>query len=177
MVIFGAGGDLTKRLLVPALYNLARTGLIPEHFAIIGVDIAERSAEDWRDSLHAMLQSFVGNPASENRIEAIDGAVWQRLTAGVSYVQGDFSDRDLFEKLRLHLHDVAHEQQTGGNCLFYFAVADRFFGPLVEQLGHAGLLDEELRDGKPQRWRRVVIEKPFGHSLELGARTQHAHPP
>ena len=69
------------------------------------------------------------------------------------------------------------EQQTGGNCLFYFAVADRFFGPLVEQLGHAGLLDEELRDGKPQRWRRVVIEKPFGHSLELGTRTQHAYPP
>ena len=165
MVIFGAGGDLTKRLLVPALYNLASTGLVPEHFAIIGVDIAERSAEDWRDSLHAMLQSFVGNPASENRIEAVDDVVWQRLTAGMSYLQGDFSDRDLFEKLRLHLHDVAREWQTDGNCLFYFAVADRFFGPLVEQLGHAGLLDEELRDGKPQRWRRVVIEKPFGHSL------------
>jgi glucose-6-phosphate 1-dehydrogenase len=166
MVIFGAGGDLTKRLLVPALYNLASTGLVPEHFAIIGVDIAERSAEDWRDSLHAMLQSFVGNPASENRIEAIDDTVWRRLTDGVSYLQGDFSDRDLFEKLRLHLHDVAGERQTGGNCLFYFAVADRFFGPLVEQLGHAGLLDEELRDGKSQRWRRVVIEKPFGHSLD-----------
>ncbi len=90
MVIFGAGGDLTKRLLVPALYNLASTGLVPEHFAIIGVDIAERSAEDWRDSLHAMLQSFVGNPASENRIEAIDDAVWQRLTAGMSYLAGRF---------------------------------------------------------------------------------------
>ena len=166
MVIFGAGGDLTKRLLVPALYNLASTGLVPEHFAIIGVDIADRSAEDWRDILHAMLQSFVGNPASENRIEAIDDAVWRRLTDGISYLRGDFSDRDLFEKLRLHLHDVARERQTGGNCLFYFAVADRFFGPLVEQLGHAGLLDEELRDGKPQRWRRVVIEKPFGHSLD-----------
>ena len=103
MVIFGASGDLTRRLLVPALYNLARTGLIPEHFAIIGVDIAERSAEDWRDSLRAMLQSFVGNPNSENRIDAIDEAVWQRLAGAMSYVQGDFSDRDLFEKLRLHL--------------------------------------------------------------------------
>jgi glucose-6-phosphate 1-dehydrogenase len=120
-----------------------------------------------------MLQSFVGNPNSENRIDAIDNAVWQRLTGGVSYTQGDFSDRNLFEKLKLHLHDVASDQQTGGNCLFYLAVADRFFGPIVEQLGHAGLLDEELRDNKPQRWRRVVIEKPFGHSLE-SARTLNA---
>ena len=133
MVIFGASGDLTRRLLVPALYNLARTGLIPEHFAIIGVDIAERSVDEWRDSLRAMLQSFVGNPSSENRIDAIDDAAWQRLTGGMSYVQGDFADRGLFENLRLHLHDVARERQTGGNCLFYLAVADRFFGPLVEQ--------------------------------------------
>ena len=78
----------------------------------------------------------------------------------------------------MHLQDVARERQTGGNCLFYFAVADRFFGPLVEQLGHAGLLDEELRDGRPQHWRRVVIEKPFGHSLdsarELNTRIRRA---
>jgi len=178
MVIFGASGDLTRRLLVPALYNLARTGLIPEHFAIVGVDLAERSAGDWRDSLRTMLQSFVGNPTSENRIDAIDDAVWQRLAGAMSYVQGNFSDRDLFERLRMHLQDVARERQTGGNCLFYFAVADRFFGPLVEQLGHAGLLDEELRDDKPQRWRRVVIEKPFGHSLdsarELNTRIRRA---
>jgi glucose-6-phosphate 1-dehydrogenase len=178
MVIFGASGDLTRRLLVPALYNLARTGLIPEHFAIVGVDLAERSAEDWHDSLRTMLQSFVGNPSSENRIDAIDDAVWQRLAGAMSYVQGNFSDRDLFERLRMHLQDVARERQTGGNCLFYFAVADRFFGPLVEQLGHAGLLDEELRDDKPQRWRRVVIEKPFGHSLdsarELNTRIRRA---
>ena len=166
MVIFGASGDLTRRLLVPALYNLARTGLIPAHFAIIGVDIAERSAEGWSGSLREMLQSFVGNPNSENRIDAIDDAMWQRLTDGVSYVQGDFGDRGLFEKLRLHLQDVARERQSGRNCLFYLAVADRFFGPIVEQLGHAGLLDEELRDGKAEHWRRVVIEKPFGHSVD-----------
>src|SRR5215472_14671240 len=87
MVIFGASGDLTRRLLVPALYNLARTNLIPDHFAIVGVDITDRTAEDWRASLHSMLQSFVGNPSSENRIDAIDETVWQRLTTGISYVQ------------------------------------------------------------------------------------------
>ena len=166
MVIFGASGDLTKRLLVPALYNLARTGLLPQHFAIVGVDIAPRPVDDWRASLRTMLESFVGNPNSENRIDAVDDAVWQRLADCMSYVQGDFADRGLFENLRLHLHDLARDRQTGGNCLFYLAVADRFFGPVIEQLGHAGLLDEQLHDDKPQRWRRVVIEKPFGHSLD-----------
>jgi glucose-6-phosphate 1-dehydrogenase len=166
MVIFGASGDLTHRLLFPALYNLCRTGLIPQQFGVIGVDIVGQSVDDWRKSLRTMLESFVNNPNSENSIDAVDETVWQRLTAKMSYVQGDFSDRGLFEKLRLHLHDISRDCQTGGNCLFYLAVADRFFGPLVEQLGHAGLLDEELRDGVPQRWRRVVIEKPFGHSID-----------
>src|SRR5690348_10535912 len=139
MVIFGAGGDLTRRLLVPALYNLSHTGLLPEHFAIVGVDLADLGVDGWRNRLHEMLQSFVGNPNSESRIAAIDDASWQRLASRMSYVQGDFSDRALFEKLRLHLHDIARDQETGGNCLFYLAVADRFFGPVVEQLGHAGL--------------------------------------
>ena len=67
----------------------------------------------------------------------------------MSYVQGDMSDRGLYETLQLHLRDVARDQQTGGNCLFYLAVADRFFGPVVEQLGHAGLLDEELESSLP----------------------------
>jgi glucose-6-phosphate 1-dehydrogenase len=178
MVIFGAGGDLTRRLLVPALYNLAHTGLLPEHFAIVGVDIAQRSLDDWRDSLHAMLQSFIGNPNSESRIATIDEAAWQKLAGCMSYVQGDLNDRGLYEGLRLHLQDVAHQQQTEGNCLFYLAVADRFFGPVVEQLAHAGLLDEGSKDAKPEHWRRVVIEKPFGHSLdsarELNARLRRA---
>jgi glucose-6-phosphate 1-dehydrogenase len=84
----------------------------------------------------------------------------------MSYVQGDFNDPGLYEKLHAHLHDLAQSCATGGNVLFYMAVADRFFGPIIEHLGHAALLDEELRDDAPQRWRRVVIEKPFGHDLE-----------
>jgi glucose-6-phosphate 1-dehydrogenase len=166
MVIFGASGDLTHRLLVPALYNLSHTGLIPQNFAIVGVDIAEQTSEAWRDGLHDKLKAFVGNVGSEDNIPSIDAAAWQRLADGMSYVQGDFGDRSLFEKLRMHLHDVSQERGTQGNCLFYLAVADRFFGPVIEQLGHAGLLEEELRDEVPQRWRRVVVEKPFGHSLQ-----------
>ncbi len=165
MVIFGAGGDLTKRLLVPALYNLAHTGLLPENFTIVGVDAVHQDAAAWQSSLRAMLQSFVGNPQSESRIDAIDETIWQQFTGAMTYVQGDFNDPGLYERLHTHLHEQSRQRQTGGNVLFYFAVADRFFCPIAEHLAHAALLDEELRDGQPQRWRRVVIEKPFGHDL------------
>jgi glucose-6-phosphate 1-dehydrogenase len=165
MVIFGAGGDLTKRLLVPALYNLAHTNLLPEKFAIVGVDLREEDTNAWQASLREMLQSFVGNASSESRIDSIDDTTWQRLAGAMSYFHGDLNDARSFEKLRDHLHGIAQQHGTDGNVLFYLAVADRFFGPTVEQLAHAGLLDEELHDGVPQRWRRVVIEKPFGHDL------------
>ncbi len=167
MVIFGAHGDLTKRLLVPALYNLSRTGLIPEHFAIVGVDLAKDTAEGWAASLRAMLQSFVGNPASESRIDKIDDTAWNRLSGCMSYIQGDLSDPSLYhDKLKSHLEGIARDRQTGGNCLFYLAVADRFFGPVVQQLGDAGLAHDEAHAGDAVHWRRVVIEKPFGHSLD-----------
>ncbi|MEO9191475.1 MAG: glucose-6-phosphate dehydrogenase [Acetobacteraceae bacterium] len=160
MVIFGAGGDLTKRLLVPALYNLSRTGLIPEHFAIVGVDRVQQTAEDWAKSLHAMLESFVGNPDSESQIGAIESAAWDRLASAMSYVQGDITDAAVYARLAAHLDDVAAKHGTGGNVLFYLAVADRFFGPVIDNIGAA-----KLAECEEERWRRVVIEKPFGHDL------------
>jgi glucose-6-phosphate 1-dehydrogenase len=163
MVIFGAGGDLTKRLLVPALYNLSRTGLIPEHFALVGVDLAENTAEGWRASLLGMLQSFVGNPDSESQIDRIETDAWDRLAGAMSYVQGDITDGTLYQRLSAHLEEIARGLGTGGNVLFYLAVADRFFGPVIDHLGAAGLTRAE--PGEPP-WRRVVIEKPFGHDLE-----------
>lgn len=165
MAIFGAGGDLTRRLLVPALYNLATTGLIPEHFALVGVDLAGLSVEAWADSLRHMLESFLGDPGSESRIDRIDDAVWNRLVGAMSYVQGDLNDPALYQRLQAHLSDVARERQTEGNVLFYLAVADRFFGPVIQQLGRAGLAHDVAHAGEAEHWRRVVIEKPFGHSL------------
>ncbi len=160
MVIFGAGGDLTKRLLVPALYNLSHTGLIPEHFALIGVDRVEHTGESWGNSLFDMLKSFVGNPDSESQIGEIEPAAWGRLSGAMSYVQGDITSDDLYAKLGKHLDEVASQRGTGGNVLFYLAVADRFFAPVIDHLGSAKLVEHQ--DG---RWRRVVIEKPFGHDL------------
>jgi glucose-6-phosphate 1-dehydrogenase len=172
MVIFGAGGDLTKRLLVPALYNLATTGLLPEHFELIGCDLADLDADKWRDSLHTMMESFVGKAASESRIDKVDADTWKRLTGHMTYIKGDLTDPGLYEKLKQHLDQMP---ETCGNCLFYLAIADRFFGPVVTNLGKAGLFEEHWdQDGNaPERWRRVVIEKPFGHD-EASAKALNA---
>src|SRR5271170_5945070 len=167
MVIFGAGGDLTRRLVVPALYNLSRTRILPKNFALIGVDLAEGTAESWRDHLYQMLKSFVGNPATEFDIDGIDEPAWKRLAATMSYVQGDLTKAALYEDIHDALAKGEKAQGTQGNVIFYLAVADRFFGTVVEELGKAELTNqEEDKNGKHRFWRRVVIEKPFGHSLD-----------
>ena len=158
MVIFGAAGDLTKRLVVPSLYNLACSGLLPKEFAIVGFDLADRSDEDWHKELLEMTEQFIKGPASE--AEKLDEDVWKCLTSKMSYVKGDLTNAEDYKNLKAKLADVDRTQGTGGNYLFYFAVADRFFGIVAEQLGESGLTKEE--DGK---WRRLVIEKPFGHDL------------
>ena len=114
-----------------------------------------------------MLKSFVGNPAAEFNVDHIDDAVWQRLAAKLSYVQGDLTKPELYEKIRGALGNAEKTHGTQGNAIFYLAIADRFFGTVVEQLGTAKLTDQEAdQNGKHKFWRRVVIEKPFGHSLE-----------
>src|SRR5271169_5870724 len=167
MVIFGATGDLTKRLVVPALYNLLRTEVLPEQFALIGVARTDGTAESWRDQLHGMLTSFVGNIAAEFNVDHIDEQVWKRLTEKMIYVQGDLTKPELYERLRGVLDQLEKARGTRGNAIFYLAIADQLFGTVVEQLGKAKLTDQDQEEnGKLRFWRRVVIEKPFGHSLE-----------
>jgi glucose-6-phosphate 1-dehydrogenase len=157
MVIFGAAGDLTKRLVIPALYNLACAKLIPEEFAILGVDLAENSDEQWRESLEQMLQQFV-KAGSESA--QVDQDRWNWLTSRMSYLRGDLNECASYDKLKTKLTELDNTHKTAGNYLFYLAVAPRFFGPVVEHLGKSGLAREA--EGS---WRRVVIEKPFGHDL------------
>jgi len=167
MVIFGAGGDLASRLVVPALYNLERTGLLPGAFALIGVDRAAGTAESWRAHLLERLQGFVGDPAAEFSPDRIDPAVWKRLAAKMSYVQGDLAKPGVYAGVRAALAAADKERGTRGNAIFYLALADRLFAPTVEALGRAGLVEEPRDDqGRRRFWRRVVIEKPFGHSLD-----------
>ncbi len=157
MVIFGAAGDLTKRLVVPALYNLACAKLLPEEFAITGVDLAQEADEAWHQALAEMTADFV---KAAGKGAQVNQDVWKWLTSRMTYLQGDLNDPAMYEKLKSKLGEIDGAKKTGGNYLFYLAVADRFFGPVVEHLGQSELACE--KDG---HWRRVVVEKPFGHDL------------
>jgi glucose-6-phosphate 1-dehydrogenase len=159
MVIFGAAGDLTKRLVVPALYNLVKAGRLPNEFQLVGMDLASKNTEEWRDGLSEMMQSFVGGEG-EFAVDKIDKAVWRWLTDRMSYVQGDLNDPKAYSQLDAHLAGLDKSAGTAGNRLFYLAIADRFFSVAVAGLGAAGLVTEN--NGQ---WRHVVIEKPFGHDL------------
>jgi glucose-6-phosphate 1-dehydrogenase len=152
-VIFGAGGDLTKRLLVPALYNLAAAHLLPDEFAVIGIARGEMSDETFRARMGDALREFATGSVSP---EVVD-----RLTACFSYVRGDFDDPNTYRLLADQLSAVERKCHTGGNCLFYLATPPTVFALAAERLAQAGLLREQ--EG---RWRRLVIEKPFGTDLE-----------
>jgi len=152
LVIFGASGDLTHRLLVPALYNLAASGLLPEAFALIGVARSESSSEAFRDDLAKSLPKFATRD--------IDERVVKKVLAGVAYVQGDPEDAATYQKIGQELARIERERGTKGNRLFYLATPPAGFAPIGCHLGQSGLTREE--NGA---WRRVVIEKPFGTDL------------
>src|SRR3984893_15998339 len=159
MVIFGAAGDLTKRLVVPALYNLTTTRQLPNGFQLVGVDRAAKSTQEWRAGLTDTMKEFIGHEG-EFEVDRVDESAWQWLADRVSYLQGDLNDPEAYRRLHEHLAELDKTAGTAGNYLFYLAVADRFFSVAVAGLGAAGLVSETHG-----RWRRVVIEKPFGHDL------------
>jgi glucose-6-phosphate 1-dehydrogenase len=153
MVIFGATGDLTKRKLIPAILNLAQEEVLPKQFAIVGFAGNDLTTEAFRKTLGEELPNFAHDP--------IDLKMWEWLSQRIYYVKGDFQDPEAYKRLQQQISEVEKLHNTGGNRFFYLAVAPRFFAPIVQQLGNAGLVQEE--NG---RWARVIIEKPFGHDLE-----------
>jgi glucose-6-phosphate 1-dehydrogenase len=159
MVIFGAAGDLTKRLVVPALYNLANDHQLSEKFRLVGVDLADMTAEQWRTHLTDAMKGFVAADG-EFHLDEFVQSTWQWLTERMSYLPGDLTNPETYRRLGEHLAGLDKTSGTAGNRLFYLAVADRFFGPTVAALGTAGLTAESDR-----QWRHVIIEKPFGHDL------------
>ena len=151
LVIFGAGGDLTKRLLMPSLFNLREAGLLRDGFRVVGVDRLDFDDDAFRANLTAMMEGFVTDHGGEFAPESLDTGAWGWLRQNISYHQADFGDVAGFRSLKDKLQ---------GPCIFYLAVGAQFFGPVVEKLAEAGLLLEE-----GDNWRRLVIEKPFGHDL------------
>ena len=162
MVIFGASGDLTKRLLMPGLYNLARARRLSDRFAVIGVDRSEWSEDDFRGHLAEGVRSFVSDTGGSGpAVEAFDPDTWDFLASRMTHIDGDATNPKLYDGLTKGLKKIEKEYGTGGNVLFYLAVAPSLFGPVVERLAEAGLLRED--NGS---WRRVIIEKPFGTDLD-----------
>ena len=152
LVIFGAGGDLTQRLLMPALYNLRRAKLSPENFAVIGIARAPKGDGAFRKEFADALGTYGDNEPSRSDL------AW--LSERMLYLQGDFDDPSAYEKLAQLLAKTDQAQKTGGNYLFYLATPPQAFATIPQSLSRAGLLKET--NGP---WRRVIIEKPFGTDL------------
>jgi len=152
LVIFGASGDLTHRLLVPALYNLAVEGLLPQAFALIGVARTEWSSEAFATDLATSLPNFATRDIDQNAVKKVLGCV--------AYVRGDPDDDATYKKIGQELSRIESERGTQGNRLFYLATPPAGFAPIGRHLGVSGLARQD--NGA---WRRVVIEKPFGTDL------------
>ena len=152
MVIFGASGDLAKRKLIPALYNLARDRLLSPQFAIVGIATRDYTTETFRAHLdEAMEAHAAGSVASE---------IWTWLRQRIYYVSGSLQDPAAYLRLEAQIKEAARAHETKDNTFYYLAVAPQFIGEIVQQLGNAGLARET--EGQ---WRRVNIEKPFGRDL------------
>jgi glucose-6-phosphate 1-dehydrogenase len=156
LVIFGVRGDLAKRLLVPALYNLRVAGLLGADLAILGVDHGASDARRIRVALGDFLKDQLASGIGETGPGQLDATAWSELSSRIDYLRADFDDADAYGKIAAKL------KTTGArNVLFYLATAPRFFAPIVEGLGAQRLLQES--EGA---FRRVVVEKPFGEDLE-----------
>ena len=150
-VVFGATGDLTHRLVLPALYNLAAADLLPEKFCVVGVARNGMSNDDMRESLLKGLRQYKARP--------IDEAIAKRLLECVTSIEADPSDPASFDAMAEKLNKLEAKRETGGNRLFYLATPPSAFAPIAKELGRAGMLKEN------GSWRRLVVEKPFGTSL------------
>ena len=156
MVIFGAGGDLTRRKLIPALYNLAADNLLSRDFAVVGLAREPMNTEQFRDKFRQDIKQFATGALSDDLTE------W--FARRLYYISGEFGDAGAYTKLRDVLQQADKEHGTRGNYFYYLATAPVFFGQIPQQLKAANLLDEE-----DQKWRRVVVEKPFGRDLDSAA--------
>ncbi len=162
-VIFGGFGDLTRRKLIPALYNLQVVGLLPENFSIVG--IARRDLDDasYRKQLGADLREFTPGAADK-----IDQRVWESLSERIHYLHGDFSDHELYHRLGETIGQCADQHGSTRNALFYLATPPSQFSEVVAGLGSTDLAREDAG-----QWRRLVVEKPFGRDLDSARALNH----
>ena len=159
IIIFGATGDLTHRLVTPALYNLAAGNLLPDNFCVVGIARKGMTSEQMNESLRKGLRQFA--------TRKIDDAIADRLFKCVTCIEADPKDPASFDAMRDQLGKLESQRNTGGNRLFYLATPPNAFLPIARQLGRTGMLQEN------GAWRRLIVEKPFGTDLTSAKELNH----
>ncbi len=153
MVLFGVTGDLSRKKVMPAIYDLANRGLLPPGFSLVGYARRDWAHEDFAQVVHDAVKEHARTEFREE--------VWNQLAEGFRFVPGDFGDDQAFSTLRRTIEELDEVRGTSGNHAFYLAIPPGFFGQVVGQLKEHGLAEPA-----PGSWRRVVVEKPFGHDEE-----------
>jgi glucose-6-phosphate 1-dehydrogenase len=168
LVIFGVTGDLSRKKLMPAVYDLANRGLLPPGFGLVGFARRDWEDQDFAQVVHDAVKQYARTPFDED--------VWTQLAQGIRFVQGEFDDDAAFARLKATLEELDRDRGTMGNHAFYLSIPPKSFPEVTEQLRNSGLAEQ--KDGQ---WRRVVIEKPFGSDLtsarELNNVVESVFPP
>lgn len=170
LVLFGVTGDLARKKLLPAMYDLAHRGLLPPSFSLVGF-----GRRDWSDQEFA---EYVRTSVEGSSRTAFDETVWDQFKGGLRFVSGAFDDGDAYDRLREILAELETARGTAGNAAFYLSIPPDWFEAVSRHLADTGLADRDQPADGP--WRRVVIEKPFGHDLasaqELNAVIERVFP-
>jgi glucose-6-phosphate 1-dehydrogenase len=153
LVLFGVTGDLARKKLMPAIYDLSQRGLLPPGFSLVGFARRDWADQDFAEIVHDSVRQYARTPFRES--------VWRQLVEGFRFVPGSFDDDNAFDQLAQTIADLDRVRGTGGNHAFYLSIPPGAFPVVVKQLARSGL---SAQDG--EQWRRVVIEKPFGHDLK-----------
>ena len=168
LVIFGVTGDLSRKKLMPAVYDLANRGLLPPGFALVGFARRDWVDQDFEKVVHDAVKQYARTPFNDD--------VWKQLALGIRFVQGEFDDAQAFLRLKQTIEELDRDRGTMGNHAFYLSIPPKSFPQVTEQLRNSGL----ARPVEGQ-WRRVVIEKPFGSDLktarELNTVVESVFPP
>ncbi len=153
LVIFGVTGDLSRKKLMPAVYDLANRGLLPPGFALVGFARRDWEDQDFEKVVYDAVKAYARTP--------FDDDVWNQLKQGIRFVQGEFDDDEAFDRLKNTLHELDEKRGTMGNHAFYLSIPPKSFPQVTEQLRRS-----KLAEPAEGQWRRVVIEKPFGSDLK-----------
>ncbi|HJX44150.1 MAG TPA: glucose-6-phosphate dehydrogenase [Geodermatophilus sp.] len=152
LVVFGITGDLARKKLMPAVYDLANRGLLPTNFALLGFARRDWGNQDFAELAREAARNAARTPWREE--------VWERLAGNVRFVQGSFDDDNAFDHLAATLDELEGSHGIGGNAAFYLSIPPAMFPVVLKQMQRTG-----MADSTPDRWRRVVVEKPFGEDL------------